>query len=444
MSVVVEPSGMHQVREALRRKWSRGTSGISVCGGRHAGGGQQFATDGTLMDTRRLSRVLSLDEDRGLLKVEAGIRWPALYTDLHERGTKWAVHQKQGGADELSLGGAVSSNIHGRCLSTMPIVQDIEELEVLDPDGSTVRCNRSENFDRFRHVVGGYGMFGIIYSVTLRLVPRQKLVKRVRWVASDDAIPLLEAAAEAGALHGDFQYAVDEQADSYMREGILSWYEPCDEAAAVYAPEPGEADEAFLASVALAHLDKPRALAAYRKAMLATDGRVNWSDSWQTGDYIVGYHRHVDVSQPGAGKGSEVLSEIYVPRDDLPAFLREAGEVIRDRRANLIYGTVRLIQRDDTTVLAWAKQDYACVIFNFHTELTPPAVECNADTFRAILDRAIARNGAYYLTYHRFARRDQVLSCYPQLPAILRAKEQMDPRGLIQSDWYRHYQVMFL
>ena len=39
-------------------------------------GGQQFLTDGSLLDMRRLNRVRELDEERGLLEVEAGITWP--------------------------------------------------------------------------------------------------------------------------------------------------------------------------------------------------------------------------------------------------------------------------------------------------------------------------------------------------------------------------------
>ena len=41
-------------------------------------GGQQFASDETLIDCRQLQRVLSLDLERGLLEVEGGIQWPEL------------------------------------------------------------------------------------------------------------------------------------------------------------------------------------------------------------------------------------------------------------------------------------------------------------------------------------------------------------------------------
>lgn len=441
VAAVVHPDSAEQLAGALRGG-NGGNGAVSICGGRHAGGGQQFLTNGRLIDMSRLSRVLWVDRERGLIKAEAGIRWPALYDAIRASAPQWAFQQKQG-ADELSLGGAVSANIHGRCLHAMPIVGDIEALEVLDADGEIVRCSRTENFDRFRHVVGGYGMFGTIYAVTLRLIPRQKLIKHVEWIDATDAVPMLKEAADRGAVHGDFQYAVDEKADDFMRAGMVSWYEPTDADAPVFARTPEQARAEFSAIVTFAHRDKPAALAAYRKTVLASNGRVNWSDSWLMGDYLPGYHRNVEA-QTGAAKGSEILSEIYVPRDCLPLFLRETGETIGEHGANLIYGSVRFTKRDDITALPWAKQDYACVVLNLHTELEPAAIERNADTFRAILDLAIARGGSYYLTYHCFARPDQVLACYPQLPAVLRAKNDRDPRGVVQSDWQRRYAALLL
>jgi hypothetical protein len=56
---------------------------------------------------------------------------------------------------------------------------------------------------------------------------------------------------------------------------------------------------------------------------------------------------------------------------------------------------------------------------------------------------AVRRNGSYYLTYHRYARREQVLKCYPNFPEFLRLKRRYDPGERFQSDWYRHYRAMF-
>ncbi|HEX2060978.1 MAG TPA: hypothetical protein VHK90_09575, partial [Thermoanaerobaculia bacterium] len=103
--------------------------------------------------------------------------------------------------------------------------------------------------------------------------------------------------------------------------------------------------------------------------------------------------------------------------------------------------TVRLIERDDETALPWARDRYACVIFNLHVE--HGNTERSADDFRALIDLALARGGSYFLTYHRWARREQVESAYPRFAAFLREKLRIDTRERFTSDWYRHYKAMF-
>ena len=50
-------------------------------------------------------------------------------------GPSFGIRQKQTGADRLTVGGAVSANIHGRGLNAQPFVADIEALEVVTPKG---------------------------------------------------------------------------------------------------------------------------------------------------------------------------------------------------------------------------------------------------------------------------------------------------------------------
>ena len=138
-----------------------------------------------------------------------------------------------------------------------------------------------------------------------------------------------------------------------------------------------------------------------------------------------------------------MITEIYVPRALLPGFMREVAERFRTNGVPIIYGTVRLIEADDESFLAWAKQSYACIIFNLHVVHTPQGVDQAAAAFRDLIEMAIARGGRYYLTYHRYATRAQVEACYPQLPDFLKLKKKYDPDERFQSEWYRFYRTMF-
>ena len=63
--------------------------------------------------------------------------------------------------------------------------------------------------------------------------------------------------------------------------------------------------------------------------------------------------------------------------------------------------------------------------------------------FRRIIDRALGYDGSYFLTYHRWARKDQVMKAYPQFIQFLKLKRKYDSAERFQSQWYRHYKNMF-
>ena len=98
---------------------------------------------------------------------------------------------------------------------------------------------------------------------------------------------------------------------------------------------------------------------------------------------------------------------------------------------------------DRDTFLPWAKQDYACVVVNLRVSHSDRGLKKAQTEFRRLIDRALERDGSYFLTYHRWARKDQVLQAYPQFPEFLKLKLQYDPDERFQSDWYRHYKEMF-
>lgn len=438
---VLRPDSADAARSAVRACASAGLPLIAA-GARHAMGGQQFLSDGHVLDTSALCGVLGFDDARGLLTVEAGIRWPALLAWLasspRNRGG-WTIRQKQTGADEFSLGGALASNIHGRGLAYAPFVEDVEALVLIDAHGHRVEASRQRHPELFALAAGGYGLFGLVVAVTLRLVPRQVLRRQVALIRVGELLPALNRAIAEGCSYGDFQFAIDPGHPDFLDLGVLSCYRPVADAvpdAVTVAPRQLQADD-FARLLWLAHHQPSRAFEEYADFYLATDGQHYRSDTQQTGVYLDGYHAAVDRSLGYCG--SEMISELYVPRAALAGFMARAADSLRRHRAQPIYGTVRLIERDPTSFLAWAREDWACVIFNLHLRHDAAGIDAAARAFRALIDDALWFGGSFYLTYHRWATRAQVEAAHPRFGEFLRRKREFDPDGRWQSDWYRHH-----
>ena len=120
---IIRPLSTNDLRATILTAKTEGKA-ISIAGGRHSMGGQQFGTATILIDMTGMSRVLSLDAERGIVEVEAGIEWPELLDYLSRvqagREKQWGIMQKQTGADRLSIGGALAYvYCDGASLSTL-------------------------------------------------------------------------------------------------------------------------------------------------------------------------------------------------------------------------------------------------------------------------------------------------------------------------------------
>lgn len=417
---------------------------ISIAGARHAMGGQQFGADTVLCDTRGLNKLIHFHEARGVAEIEAGATWPEVVQALHASqpgiAQPWTIIQKQTGADQLTLGGAVGANIHGRGLTMKPFVDNIEALSLVNAQGELLRCSRTENRELFQLVIGGYGLFGVVYSVSLRLARRKKMRRVVEITTTDTIVAQFADRVQAGFTFGDFQFATDERSPDFLHRGVFACYEEVAMDTPIPCGQQELSSQQWQALIGLAHTDKAQAYERYAGHYLSTNNQVYWSDSMQMSTYITDYHKTLDLQ---SGKcGSEMITELYVPRNSLSDFMRKCTADFRRNGANLIYGTIRLIERDDETFLPWAREPWACIVFNLHVDHTPIGILQAADAFRQLIDRALEFGGTYYLTYHRFATLDQVRAGYPRIAEFLRQKLVQDPAELFTSDWYRHFRVL--
>src|SRR5262245_51494634 len=85
VDAIVKPLAVADVQQAIADARTAGKS-VSIAGGRHAMGGQQFGEAAVLLDTRDLNRVLAFDDEHGSITVEGGIQWPELLDYINRDG----------------------------------------------------------------------------------------------------------------------------------------------------------------------------------------------------------------------------------------------------------------------------------------------------------------------------------------------------------------------
>lgn len=114
-------------------------------------------------DPLRLSRVLGVDDRAGLVEVQANTPWRAIADRLRPDDAQAARTR----TTMTTVADSIATNAAGP--DGRPAVVHVEALTVVTPDGDMRRVSRHANRDLFSLIVGGHGLFGAIYSITLRV-----------------------------------------------------------------------------------------------------------------------------------------------------------------------------------------------------------------------------------------------------------------------------------
>jgi L-gulono-1,4-lactone dehydrogenase len=173
---------------------------------RVAGSGHSFTdialTDGLLLRLEGLNRVLAADRASGRVKVEAGIVLSELNRRLDELGLAF---ENLGDIDRQTLAGSISTGTHGTGERFQSISAQIEAIEIVRADGSTLEVSAESDADTFRAARVGLGALGVIYAITLRTVPAYTLHRVDRPRPLDDVLDSLD---ELVAASDHFEFYV--------------------------------------------------------------------------------------------------------------------------------------------------------------------------------------------------------------------------------------------
>ena len=156
-----------------------------------------------------------------------------------------------------------------------PLISNVESFTLINADGKSLRCSRDENNELFRLAIGGYGLFGLIDTVSLRLVPRRKLRRVVEVIHADDLPRRFEDRIAQKFLYGDFQFSVNEKSPDFLQLGVFSCYEAIDQDEPVHAAKELRDDD-WLDLLRLAYTNRAKAFQRYSDYYL--DQRTNLLD----------------------------------------------------------------------------------------------------------------------------------------------------------------------
>jgi decaprenylphospho-beta-D-ribofuranose 2-oxidase len=165
-SLVASPCSVDECREVIEFATERG---LSICprGAGFSYGDVILNDNHIVLDSRKMNRILDWNLDSGRIVAEPG----ATLGDLLfvSMPFNWTVNACPGAAG-VTVGGAISNNIHGKdSWKAGNFGDSVVSVKLLTASGEILIVDRAENHQLMEAVISGMGLLGIIVEATLQL-----------------------------------------------------------------------------------------------------------------------------------------------------------------------------------------------------------------------------------------------------------------------------------
>lgn len=191
---VARPERAAGFKEAVAEALRSG-DGLLMRGAGRSYGDQATLEGGRAVMTLRLDRVLSFDKNTGAIEVEAGCDFERLVDAFAPQG--W-IPPAIPGAANVSMGGAVANDVHGKNHHVDGSFGDhVDWIELIKPSGEICRLSADAadpaEQTLFRATIGGMGLTGAICRIGFRMIETPGASARV----TESRAPDLEAQLSA-------------------------------------------------------------------------------------------------------------------------------------------------------------------------------------------------------------------------------------------------------
>ena len=330
-ALAVFPGTRDEVIAVVRELARRGVPFVPRGAGTGLSGGA-LADGVVLIGLNRLTRILSIDAENGLARVEPGVVNVALSRAAAPHGLHYAPDPSSQTA--CTIGGNVAENAGGpHCLKYGVTTNHIVALTVLLPSGEIVTLGNDDGenagYDLVGAFVGSEGCFGIALDITVRLVRNPEAIRTLLadFMTVDAAARAVSAIVATGIIPAALEM-IDQATVRAVEASIYAAGYPTD-AAAVLLIELDGAIAGLERDVAT--VDALCRESGARTVRIARD-ETERMKLWQG--------RKKAFGAMGRVSSHLVVQDAVVPRTKLPAVLariHEIGEQHRVRVCNVFH-----------------------------------------------------------------------------------------------------------
>ncbi len=439
---IIQPKTSQELATQVKNAINEGRKIIPMGAGRSQG--QQFipVTDGDkkplIVDLRQMNdvRVNTEDKDKPYAWVGAGTLWSKLQVEASKQGAAIKVMQA---SNVFSVGGSIGTNIHGWDYHAGMLYNCIEVMEIVDANGYIRLLDPTKEADvnLFNMINGGYGLYGIVTCVKMKLAINENLTRETVDVAPSEYLDYFNRELrhdESKVLH---LYRLSLDPNAPLSQGFTE----------TYARTDGQ-------PVIQENLDtEPEKGTRFQRVMINVARRFPWAVRlWWNNEHQEFLDEHptatrneimqapINAMFNSSVSEGEWLQEYFIPGESLADFLNEFGTILKDSQVALLNATVRFVKQNDKNPLSYAHDgDRFAVVICFNQSLQPEKIIQAKKWLRQAQKLSVEKGGSYYLPYQHVSSPEVFERSYPHAQKARDFKQAIDPNNHFASGLHKTF-----
>ncbi|WP_245208679.1 FAD-binding oxidoreductase [Gottfriedia endophytica] len=404
---------------------------ISIAGERHSQGGHTFYKDATVLDMTTYRKILNVDPNRKTIHVQSGATWDDVQKALYPYGLSVKVMQS---LKIFSVGGSLSVNAHGRDCSNGSIGNTINWFRLLKADGTIEKVSRTSNPTLFSHVIGGYGLLGVILDVELQATNDVWYKTKTKKININDFSNYVHNMKKQKAI--EMGYArISVAPSSLLNQLYVIEYYKFDSKKKL---DPLKEDVGAFTTASVLELarhsdwGKDLFWDLQKKFLTLQDGKlITRNNNMRSESDFLLYKNQNDT---------DILQEYFIPIDEFSSYVSDLKSVLKKEKINLLNLTIRYVPKDQVSTLGYAKkEDMIALVALINHGKSEDSIKSTSKSLQHVMDVALNHHGTFYLPYYPYATDSEVVKSYPNFQEFIKTKKEYDPKELFYSTFYERY-----
>jgi len=403
---------------------------ISIAGARHSMGGHTIYKNGVIINMLPYKHM-KLDTTSNILTIGSGALWEDAIRYLDKFNKSISVMQA---FSSFSIGGSLSVNGHGWQKNHPPISSSVVSFTLMNIRGEVIKCSRSNNYQLFKAALGGYGLFGIILDIKLKVVKNTSLEYKYVNMSTDKYLEYYKKYItnneKTALVFGRLRISKKR----FLEEATLNFFE---KKALIPKPLPEKNRNSleskrivFRGSVDSEYGKKLR-WGLEKIANKASKNKI-YSRNQLLND-------HVSLIENKDTATTDILHEYFIPERNFNKFINNMKPILLNSNIDLLNITIRRIEADTVTIMNYAKETVYGFVILFNQRKTEEQELKMKELTGKLVNITIKNEGTFYLPYRLHIGKDKMRIAYPKANLFFDFKRKHDPNEIFNNQFYKYY-----